>query len=285
MHRYPTRSRDPPAATAVAHHVVTVGRSFLGRTRTWTHHALTALLSSEHQWSPSAFMPHICNHVLDPFTGAKRAYRHLINDNTTRDVWTRSFANEVGRLTQGIRGIKGTNTIFFIPKNAVPADRTVTYGSIVVNIKPNKLEKERTRLTVGGNLIDFPGDVSAKTAKLLFNSVISTPSARFMSIDIKNFYLGTPMQRYEYMRMPINLFPTEIIEAYDLLPLVNNGYMYIEIRRGMYGLPQAGILAQQLLQTRLAKHGYRPCCHTHGLWRHDTRPTMFTLVVDDFGVK
>jgi hypothetical protein len=87
------------------------------------------------------------------------------------------------------------------------------------------------------------------------------------------------------MRMPINLIPTEIIEAYDLLPLVNDGYVYIEIRRGMYGLPQAGILAQQLLQTRLAKHGYRPCRHTHGLWRHDTRPTMFTIVVDDFGVK
>jgi hypothetical protein len=53
----------------------------------------------------------------------------------------------------------------------------------------------------------------------------------------------------------------------------------------MYGLPQAGILAQNLLKKRLAKHGYRPTRHTHGLvWKHDTKPVMFYLVVDDFGV-
>jgi hypothetical protein len=53
----------------------------------------------------------------------------------------------------------------------------------------------------------------------------------------------------------------------------------------MYGLPQAGILANELLQRNLAKDGYRPTSHTHGLWRHDTHPISFSLVVDDFGVK
>jgi len=53
----------------------------------------------------------------------------------------------------------------------------------------------------------------------------------------------------------------------------------------MYGLPQSGIIAQDLLTKLLAKHGYRPCRHTHGLWKHDTRAISFTLVVDDFGVK
>jgi hypothetical protein len=53
----------------------------------------------------------------------------------------------------------------------------------------------------------------------------------------------------------------------------------------MYGLPQAGILANELLQRNLAKDGYRPTQHTHGLWKHDTRPILFSLVVDDFGVK
>jgi hypothetical protein len=53
----------------------------------------------------------------------------------------------------------------------------------------------------------------------------------------------------------------------------------------MYGLPQAGILANELLQRNLAKDGYRPTQHTHGLWKHDTRPISFLLVVDDFGVK
>jgi hypothetical protein len=50
----------------------------------------------------------------------------------------------------------------------------------------------------------------------------------------------------------------------------------------MYGLPQAGILTNELLQRNLAKDGYQPTKHTHGLWKHDTRPISFSLVVDDF---
>jgi hypothetical protein len=53
----------------------------------------------------------------------------------------------------------------------------------------------------------------------------------------------------------------------------------------MYGLPQAGILVNELLQRNLAKDGYRPTTHTHGVWTHDTRPISFSLVVDDLGVK
>jgi hypothetical protein len=107
-----------------------------------------------------------------------------------------------------------------------------------------------------------------------------------MLIDISNFYLGTPMSRYEYMRMNISLLPEEIILTYNLCDIVDEkGWIYMEIRKGMYGLPQAGIIAQQLLQRNLAKHGYRPVRHTHGLWKHDTRPVSFSLVVDDFGVK
>jgi hypothetical protein len=53
----------------------------------------------------------------------------------------------------------------------------------------------------------------------------------------------------------------------------------------MYGLKQAGLLANQLLQTRLAPFRYYPARHTPGLWLHKTRPIYFTLVVDDFAVK
>jgi hypothetical protein len=53
----------------------------------------------------------------------------------------------------------------------------------------------------------------------------------------------------------------------------------------MYRLPPAGILANELLQRNLAKDGYRLTQHTHDLWKHDTRPLSFSLVVDDFGVK
>ena len=53
----------------------------------------------------------------------------------------------------------------------------------------------------------------------------------------------------------------------------------------MYGLPQAGILANELLQKNLAKFGYYQCKHTPGIWKHKTRPIVFVLVVDYFGVK
>ena len=106
-----------------------------------------------------------------------------------------------------------------------------------------------------------------------------------MSIDLKDFYLGAPMDRYEYMRVPIWMLPAAIIEQYNLEPLFNNGFVYVEIRRGMYGLPQAGRLANDQLVTKLATHGYEPCPLTHGLWRHTTRNTIFSLVVDDFGVR
>jgi hypothetical protein len=60
---------------------------------------------------------------------------------------------------------------------------------------------------------------------------------------------------------------------------------YCEIQKGIYGLLQAGIIAQLLLEERLAKHGYHQSTTTPGLWKHDTRPISFSLVVDDFGVK
>jgi hypothetical protein len=73
--------------------------------------------------------------------------------------------------------------------------------------------------------------------------------------------------------MAINLssLPHETIEKYDLNDLAQDGKVYIEIQKVMYGLPQASILANELLQRNLAKDGYRTTTHTHGLWTHDTR--------------
>ena len=87
------------------------------------------------------------------------------------------------------------------------------------------------------------------------------------------------------MRMPINLIPEEFATLYNLHEKVKNGFVYMQIEKGMYGLPQAGILANKLLRKRLAPHGYYEMPHTPGLWRHIHRPIQFTLVVDDFGVK
>ena len=106
---------------------------------------------------------------------------------------------------------------------------------------------------MGGNLINYPDDCGTPTAdlltvKLLLNSFISTPNGKFMTIDIKDFYLMTPMDRYKYFRMKLELFPQDIVEEYGLQDKVDlDGYAFCEVRRGMYGLPQAGIIAQNLL--------------------------------------
>ena len=83
----------------------------------------------------------------------------------------------MGQIYQGIREVKGTNTVMFIPKSTVPKDKKVTYGKIVCETKPEKEEKERTRLTVGGNLLNFTVNIRSPTAfvttaKYVFNSVV-----------------------------------------------------------------------------------------------------------------
>jgi hypothetical protein len=217
-------------------------------------------------------------------------YSALMKDPRLQPLWTQGFGNECGRLFQGIRDIPGTDTCFFIELKNIPKDRKITYGKIVCDYKPHKLEKERVRLTVGGDRLDYSGDVATSTAdittfKILINSTLSTEDAAMMMIDIKNYYLSTPLSRFEYMKMLLSRFPEEIIQKYNLNALAVDGWVYIEIRKGMYGLKQAGLIANQLLQTRLAPFGYYPARHTPGLWLHKTRPISFTLVVDDFAVK
>ena len=129
----------------------------------------------------------------------------------------------------------------------------MTYGKIIVTYRPEKEDPYRVRLTVGGNRLTCPWDyrtptVDRITVKLLLKSIVSTPEAKFMSIDIKNFYLNTPMPRYEYMRIKLSDLPDDVIHHYNLEnTMTKDGYIYTEIRRGMYGLPAAIILAQQLL--------------------------------------
>eukprot|EP00957_Ditylum_brightwellii_P210327 15364848-Ditylum_brightwellii.AAC.1 len=158
------------------------------------------------------------------------------------------------------------------------------------SLKEKYQRDKRQHTQVGANLIKYPANVSTKTAevetaKLLLNSVLSTPGAKFMTIDIKNFYLNTPMNRYKYMTIPYYLIPDEIKKQYELENIVENDHVYVEIRRGTYGLPQAGKIANDQLFKHLAKYGYAPTKHTPGLWTHRTRKITFFLVVDDFGIK
>jgi hypothetical protein len=225
----------------------------------------------------------MANAVICPETGKSLKHQELITKLRYKIKWMPSTATEINRLYN-------TNTIIFIRRSNNPKERKVTYGSFVVDIKEHKEEKERTRLTVGGDQIEYPGDKSTRTAglttaKILINSVISTLGDKFLVIDINNFYLNTPLGRFEYMVINLSPLPQGTIDKYDLIELAQDGKVYIEFQKGMYGLPQAGILANELLQRNLAKDGYRLMQHTHGLWTHNSRPISFSLVVDDFGVK
>jgi len=86
--------------------------------------------------------------------------------------------------------------------------------------------------------------------------------------------------------MKIKDLPEEFVTMYNLTnKATTDRFIYIKIQKGMYGLPQAGILAQEILEQRLNKHGYRQSPITPGLWQHNYQPISFTLCVDDFGIK
>ena len=236
--------------------------------------------------------------VLDKETGKKLEYRQLIKHPLFAEAWLKSGANEFGRLFQGIgrnadgtRRVEGTNTCFWIAKKNIPRNKRATYARIVCEERPEKSEVNRTRITAGGDRLDYDGDTSTETAglttaKLLFNSVVSTPGARFMTFDISNMYLNTPLKDYQYMRFHIDTIPDEVIYDYNLDDLIDDdGWVYCEIRMAIYGLKESGRLANEQLQKVLAAADYLPCRFTHGLYRHVSRPICFSLCVDDFGVK
>ena len=93
------------------------------------------------------------------------------------------------------------------------------------------------------------------------------------------------MNRYEYMRISISLFPEHIIQQYHLRNKMRNGFIYLEIRRGIYGLPQAGVISNKYFKEKLPPHGYYEVPHTPVLWRHISRPVQFRFISDNFGVK
>ena len=93
------------------------------------------------------------------------------------------------------------------------------------------------------------------------------------------------MERSEYVRIKLSDIPQEFIEEYDLSEPAQNGWIYFEILRGCYGLPQSGQLANNVLRTRLEKAGYYEAATTPGLWSHKWRPVKFVLLMDYIGIE
>ena len=241
-------------------------------------------LLAEHAHDDDGQCEPIAAPVLDATTGTMLEHRHLRRHPAYKQVWDTSYANELGRLCQGIgedptdptrKRVDGTDTFKPIRYQDIPLNRRndITYTRVVCEVRPQKADPNRTRITIGGNRICYPGDTGTKTGsietvKLLLNSTISTPGARFACFDISNFYLGTPLDRPEYVRIKLSAIPHEFIHEYNLTNYEDRGWVYFEINKGVYGLKQAGKLANDLLTTRLDNHGYYQCATTPGLWRH-----------------
>ena len=184
----------------------------------------------------------------------------------------------------------GTNTVLFVLKSSISQGRKVTYAQMVAFIRPTKAKVNRVHITVGGDCLDLPGATTTHcanitTTKCLLNNLISTPGARFMTLDIKDFYYGTAMAQYEYKKLALACILDEIIDQYGLRMLSSDGWVYLETRKGMPGLKQACRIANDRLKAHLAHFGVTPVPRTPGLWKHPTKPIIFSLVVDDFRVK
>ena len=141
----------------------------------------------------------------------------------------------------------------------------MTYANFVCNICLLKSEPYCVKLVVVGNKLEYLDDVGSSAAslleiKLMVNSVISEAQqgACFLSTDLKDFFLATPMAHPFYMKIHCKHIPKEIIDQYQLEDKFHNNYIYVKIKKGMYSLNEATILAYQHLINNLAPLGYKP---------------------------
>jgi hypothetical protein len=215
-----------------------------------------------------------------------------------RDLWLIALSTELNKLldSKTAAGDNATAVMTPIQPSDLPQGRKVAYYNPQVKLKIliDGMIQRRCRGTYGGNVSDYTGDKSAvvadiATVKLLLNMVVSSKGAYKLTVaDLKDFYLGSDLgERKEFMFIRKDQLPADIIERHKLdlflhmRPTFGHGVL-VRCDKTIYGLPQAGLIAQKRLNKLLAEHGYHRCENTPGLYHHETRPTFFTLVVDDF---
>jgi len=199
-------------------------------------------------------------------------------------LWRLEESNELRRL------LDTTHTIAWMDPAAKPRDRVASYYNpqVKAKVKDGSIVR-RVRGTYGGNVSDYTGARSSWTAdmqtfKLLLNAVVSE-GADFCTADIGDFYLGSSLERDEYMWLTRDQVPEDIVAQYGPSVIWQGDRTMVRVTKGIYGLPQAGRLAHEKLVRLLASHGYHPAPNTPCLFRHVSNNVYFTLVVDDFAVK
>ena len=170
---------------------------------------------------------HFCAPVIHPITGKTiTKCQKLVKDPVTRDIWSTAFGKYFGNMAQGDDKTKTPETcsILVMTQNKIrhiPQDRVVKYSRLVVDFRPQKDDHNRVRITAGGNLIKYPGELPTRTAdmtttKMLWKIILSTEGAQFMGLNIENCFLGTPLDRFKYMKIPITLFSAHVWQQYQL---------------------------------------------------------------------
>ena len=222
--------------------------------------------------------------------GSPLTYRSALNGPNSAH-WRQEEGKEICKLID-------TATMHPVLPSVQPADRRqdTTYYNPQVREKPGipSLTGDDPTLrrvwgTISGDRINYPGDVSARTAdmevvKILLNSVVST-DAKWLTLDIEDYNLGTPLPRDEWLRIPVKFIPAWVLAKYKLERYIFGGSILFCVTKGMYGLPQAGKFAQDRLCTHLAAFGYVQNDSVPCPFNHISNGVTFTLVVDDFGVK
>ena len=167
----------------------------------------------------------------------------------------------------------------------------VTYPGYTASLRPEKVDElPRLRITAGGHLLEYDGDVTTHTAsmetiKAHWNSVVSTKDVCYCTSDISNMYLMSDLVDSEYVKFNYTLIPQRIIDHYKLDTIVDSDFVYAKINKAWYGLKQSGKIAHDDLVKHLNKHDYVQAEHTDGLFTQKLCDISFTLVIDDLGIK
>ena len=134
----------------------------------------------------------------------------------------------------------------------VPRGEKAVYTRLVADLRPNKEVHERLRMCMGGDQMDSVMDTATRTAdlttcKVHLNGVVSTEGGRFADSDVKDFYLKMPWKKPRFGKVRVKYTPQATIDKCDLQDMIEDGWLYFEINKGMYGIPEAGRLANYLL--------------------------------------
>jgi hypothetical protein len=202
------------------------------------------------------------------------------------DKWTAASETEFIRL------VEKHKTMEFISEHDIPAGIKMMYYNPVLTKKlKNGQYVYRVRGTAGGNNSSYEGDTAAYVAdmttfKILCNKTISDEGKRMSTADISDMYLHSQLEEPEYMWVRLCDIPTATIQHFNIKKHITSGATKVAVRitGGMYGLPQAGRLAQEKLVKVLYAHDYYMCKSTTCLFKHKVLPTEFTLTVDDFAI-